>query len=321
MFAFLRRKKYRLGKRIVIIENRSKAIKFRIKRIRKIIIEIFQAEPIFSKFPRLVIILWDTDMKQVASAFNPDIIYVNVAAVTHGGTLFDTRSDTAIYDELKPTMIHEMVHLVHYSRNKGLMMYKERYTRQVLGDIVRLMKTKSFETTIEQSSKSLRTTLNVFLSKIWMEGAARFLQNLYVGRLKFDEDNFRRLHAAAESLVRQAGLAFELINEALAKNVLIDTNALNKFLQKAEAHLAGFAISESYVIGEHIFFSIRYFDSNIDDDNLLDMHIYDIVRKYERLMLKNGYLPVLSLYSGSGIFDYKRNILTLAHFLKKAQQN
>ena len=68
----------------------------------------------------------------------------------------------------------------------------------------------------------------------------------------------------------------------------------------------------SYRLGRHIFFSLRYLSSEINNEYILKKDVKEIILIYEELMEANGYQPLVSLYSNKRFFDYKNMLMSIA---------
>ncbi len=324
---FGRKKKYKVKGRILVVENKSKLSKEYIKKITSVLLELFKKEVLLFKFRRLHIVLYDNAKDgRAGEAIEPDIIMINLSHLVDliGGDVY-----SSLKKRLKEIIIHEAYHLLHHDMNSALRLFETRCNTRIIEELERLLESidKPFKNTLEIESRfakisisSIRTGITALLKKIWIEGLAKFLEGLYNGRLIFDEHTFAQLYSKAKEDMQKIEKSFALIRNALPKVNPSNKATMDRLIQRIDTFVGCVAIYRSYYIGEHIFYAIRYLDPDIDDEQMIRLHIYKLILLYERLMLKHGYQPVISLYSGSGIFDYKRTIKFISLELKKAME-
>lgn len=336
---FLRKKKYKVHGRTLIIENKSRLSREYIEKIKAILLVFFETEELLFKFRRIHILFWDSSLfginpEQIRKLMNengllsgeaaqPDTIKIDLSHLVFLETKmpFEKYKEHLLEKRLKHIVIHEAYHLLHFKGNSAVDLFKRRYEPNIIAELEKILESigKPFESPLSESLKRFRTGITSFLGKVWIEGMATFLEGLYNGRLVFDKDTFAQLYSKAESHMQRIGSSFALFKESLPKNINSQTKAaVNKCIQAMEKLQSCMAVQGSYAIGEHIFYSIRYLDPGIDDEKIMGMHIYEIILTYEKLMLNHKHQPVISLYSGSGIFDYKGAIKFISVDLKRA---
>ncbi len=327
-----RKETYIFGRRQLVIADDSDISVKEKERVKIIIKLLFSSNEILLKFNFLKVILYEKfspkDYRKIghtldiskqqllsAEAEGEDSIKLNLGFLNF---IFRDKSEynltqKRLYDELLTILVHEAVHLLH-QKFSNIHIFIEKRRAQIKEMMDKEQTKINFNSKQElyldntfflNNTYSVRLLVTQMLWKIYVEGIAVFFEELYVGNLNLDKDNFEVFYSNSKRHMQRAHNEFLANFRNLLKGEKISLISLNEIANVL-----------SYDVGKHIIFSIKFLDPKISDEELLRLSIYTLIRKYEQLMLKAERKPVISLYSKTGIFDYKTVLATIQAIIK-----
>lgn len=296
---------FKTGNRILVIKNNSRLPKDAVRRISDQIKLLFETEKIYKTFNKFTVFLMEEIYKGDKDTIlsdgypirsgkketwlnghaNSQNVKIDLKFVYLLIGQIDEVAWRNIIPELRDTLYHETVHYIHY-RSSGALAFIKKRTGQIKKEYGDLLRPRDFDLNF------IRNMATGILHKIWIEGLARFYEYSYSQRIEMTKKGFDELHNKANFLCIQ-------LNETFMKNIHDSKGELDieKFFE--------FEMLHSYDIGIHIVHAIFFYNPEIGDE-ILKYDIYKVMKLYEKSMINNGHTPVISLYSGIGVLDYKR---------------
>ncbi len=286
------------GRRVIIIVNSNSKDLKRINLIKAEIMIISQTEDMPKRFPRLTYYLQDELPATRLLANHRPAGLVNADAEKGLFEIFLSINNLTKSDEIRKVLHHELMHIYQEAKNQLISTNRKQSMKLTAAIKKKLISSDLSE--VRQHHAWIRTYLLEFFRALLIEGQARFSEYYFTDGTPFTPEYLQWTYNVAKKQAENLRLEWS----AYSKEAYQDQWKRAKILQPRIAAV----YENSYVIGFHVIYSLFYFDDNIGLTSTGKMGIFKLIKKYEDLIIKAGYTPVISATSGLGIIDYKRLI-------------
>lgn len=173
--------------------------------------------------------------------------------------------------------------------------------------------------------KNMRKMLKAFIDMIFAEGLAKYVEDKegYV----FQSEKLTESYEQASPYINMFKRKFETLIKFTEEGVKVEIEDRNVGSEKVY-HVFEKNIPEiiekmqviPYSVGPHMVYVILYKNGPFFIEKLVKMNVFNFVKEYENSCKHFGLTPLVSLYSGNGVFDYKRALIqwqTCSKFIRK----
>lgn len=260
-------------------------------------------------FPRIEVVIRDKKggSHMSANSVKP-VVYVNLShyheripeMLEYNGTVGLTGS-----------LEHEIAHLYHQRQSNYLALKAKIENRTYVKTVNAIPIYKAF---FQSWYGSWRVEVQDFFMKLLSEGIADYIKHAGAEKIEFDEEYFGYLHDVAMGVAVNFKQRFQAI--AREEKSLAAMKRFNDFKDSIK--------DSPYRIGEHMVYTILYFNKNLDLEDIFKMNkFHRFVRLYAETMLVNKKKPIVVSTTGkfNAILDYSELLAEIQALYKKSNSS
>ncbi len=197
--------------------------------------------------------------------------------------------------------LHEVTHIMHELRSKAISRNIKSLGRLRQRQTIDWLSDEKLDP-LKLRIYNIRSLYRSFINLIHTEGLAEFVR--HIGLDDYTPEYEEKLYLENKKLVEEVVILNEVIIEKM--RVLLKRERVAG--KEIDEHLDFRSFKKkmkliSYGLGEYIYYILRYHSKRL---NLFKIKPFKLIKTYEKIELKNGKIPLISVNSGAGIFDYNR---------------